>query len=113
ALEHDEPDCDMPDRRLGQHEARIMGEEGGAAEDDDEAEARPGHVAQRLTLDARPYHLADGAEDGDWRREDDVVGGKIDDEEDDGGEKVGAEPAEYVFHRRFLLSSVKCRFVAG
>ena len=35
----------------------------GAAEHDDESETCPGHVAQRLPPDARPDHLAHGADD--------------------------------------------------
>ena len=61
------------------------------------AEARPGHVAERLPLDAGLDHLGDRAGDRHRRRQDHVVGGEIDHQEDDGGEEVGAEPANTSF----------------
>ena len=103
ALEHDRADGEMPDRGLGQHEAGIVGEDGGAAEHDDEPEACPGHEAEFAALDARVNHLRDGAGDRDACRQHDVVGREIDDQKDDGREEIGGEPCEHVFHRLFLF----------
>jgi len=74
-----------------------------AAEHNDEAETRPGHVAERLALDARPDHLGDGTRNRHGGGQDDIVGRKINHQEDDGGEEVGAEAAKYVFHSRVFM----------
>ena len=62
----------------------------------------PGHVAELLALDARVDHLGDRARDGDTGRQQDVVGREVDREEQDGGEKIGAQSGEYVLHRLAL-----------
>ena len=103
ALEHDRADREMGDRGFRQHEARIVGQQRDAAEQDHQRQARPGHEAERLALDPRVDDLADRAGDRDRRRQHHVLGGEVDDQKDDGGQEIGGELANTAF---ILASSV-------
>jgi hypothetical protein len=98
ALEHDRADRKMRDRGFGQHEARIAGQQRGAAEHDHQRQAGIGHEAKRLALDAGMDDLDHRARDRHARRQHDIAGDQVQREEHDGGEEVGAEPDEYVLH---------------
>ena len=103
----------MRDRRFCQHEARIVGEQRDRAQHNDECEAGIGHEAQLMSLDADIDHLRDRAGNRHRRRQDDVVGEEIDDQEDDCREEVGGEAGEYVLHRRFRFSCLRAGWLAA
>jgi hypothetical protein len=88
----------MRDRGLCQHEAGIAGQDGDAAEHDHKRQARPGHEAQFLALDAGMDRLRDGTGDRDRGRQHYVVGEKVDHEKDDRRKEIAAEPDQDVSH---------------
>ncbi len=99
ALQHDRADREMRDRGFCQHEAGIVGEDGGAAEHDHQRQTGIGHEAERLPLDPRIHHLRHRARDRHRRCQHHIAGGQIEHQEHDRREEIGAQSDEYLPHR--------------
>ena len=98
-LQHHGSDHRVDQRRLEHHEARVVGDQRGAAEHHHKAQAQPLHRVDRRTAKLHVGDLPDAGRDPETGRDIDAVGDGVEADEQQGGEQVGGDPLAGVKQR--------------